>query len=211
VTSTPRFVLWWTLASVPLPWVFERATEGLHRLGTAADAVGGGLILLIRVGIFAATATFQAGVLTRHRRPVPGWTAAVVVGQVLAWAAGYSLSRQFHQFVGSFGAVRLPSWWGWAFFAVLTTSTAFVLAVAQAVGLWGRRWPPAWRLWLGGRLALGLAIVLTLLAAESAGLRVLFHESFAVDGACRCVEAAGTAWLMDRLVFRPSASSRSPR
>ncbi len=211
MTSTPRFIAWWTLASVPLPWVFERALGALVRTRDGRDAFGFGLILLTWIGVFASVATLQASVLARHRRPVPAWTVAAVTGSILASIVGYSMSLQFGRFVGSFGAVRLPAWWGWAFSAVQMLSMALVIATAQAVALWGGRRPREWPLWVGGRLFLGLAIFVMMFVPEAAGVNVLFSDSFLVDGGRRGAEAVGTAWLMDRLLFRPPASVQNPR
>jgi hypothetical protein len=154
-----------------------------------------------------------SGLLKRYRRPVPRWTLAVMAGSLAGTFVGMTaLNRLYQAVAGMWGGAQVPAWLNWGLGAVWGTTHALLLAGAQGLALWGRRWPPTALIWIPGAVA--LAIVGTAVAAVyqdlvpfvpdmSGGLQWSFGLRLAGQGLLAgAIEGAGTAWLLDRCEFK---------
>jgi hypothetical protein len=199
VISTRRFALAWVLVSVPLYWLINELLE-LWATPFSDEAWEQGRALLFWASLMApallgelAAALGQSFLLARFRRRVRGWIWAELV------ANGLYLGVFFGGWgpTAFFGKSLKNTLWSLAY----TASWTLLLALARAVALWGRRWPPNWILWATGCLLLELVLAGTALGTD--------HR--AAELARSVASAAGTAWLLDRAVFRPQEDPEPPR
>lgn len=184
MTSTRRFVLAWVLASVPLPLGLQFLMALLIARGYHAEPRQSLWVWIIALGLASvlAAATAQFFVLARLRRRVRGW----IWAELAVMPAGL---------VVYFG--EPPAFLGEAARTIAYAASSTLLsATAQALALWGRRWPPTWMLWLAGRLAITIPLSAAALAVEHVGVSI----------GQALVSAAATAWLLDRLAFRPQGT-----
>jgi hypothetical protein len=113
-----------------------------------------------------------------------------------------------------------PAWYGWVSGLSWAVSQSLSFAVAEAFALWGRRWPPEWRIWIVGKLvvralAYGASSVLRSLLSAALLLDVDLGLPYglimaAVNVCSGAIDGAGTAWLLDRCAFRREAEE-APR
>jgi hypothetical protein len=197
-TSTARFMAVWALAMAP----FSIGSSLLAHV--AASSVGAGrlrmqlLQVLFTFVLAVGAGAVQGRLLARLRAPVRAWGLAVALGSlagsVLSAMAAFPLMRMVHALPPA-----LASW----IYAILFSGTfALALGAAEAFALWGRRWPPDALLWLAGLLALRLLPMLALrMVPDPAAGDDPLTRRIAFSSMNGALIAAGTAWLLDRLVF----------
>ena len=145
-----------------------------------------------------ATGWLQSLILAARRLPLRGWTLATVLGTL---AAGLLASLAF-QGLSGIPAGRAGLWLAVPLSAV---TGAACLGTAQAFVIWGRRWTSDTLLWLAGLLALRLvAGGLPYLFRETMepGMSIPYLSVIVVPLLSTALAGAGTAWLLDRIVFK---------
>lgn len=203
-TSPRRFQALWIAAAIGVVLVTQLvgAVFPLQVSGSTLD--GAFYLRLYGVQVLAAAllGCLQAMLLAVHRRRVRGWAAATVLGvgakiilrhfsgnQVLGWAMFFQNETLFIAVLG----------------AVWAVTEAVSQGAAQALALWGRRWRPETVLWLSGLvlahlLAAAVRPLLSVVAGQTP--TVLLFIGYASVLLDTLIVAAGTAWLLDRIVFR---------
>jgi hypothetical protein len=160
--------------------------------------------------------------LARHRRPVRTWVRAdflgAAVGAVLAHLATKGIVDGLLPLLGG---ASLPAWFGAAAGLVFAVTLGGIVGFAEALALWGRRWPKSGLVWLPGRV---LVAVLGAAAGETLGIlapapgwsgepgpQLLLGARLALAGLLiGSIEGAGIAWLLDRCEFK-RAPDEAPR
>jgi hypothetical protein len=205
---TRRFMLSWILATVPATWLGQIALSPLIAwLATSFLSLGGivtfwVVFCLAQLAVTLGAAIPQSIVLARHRRRVPGWVWAAIAAHVAGYLLYYSVSRGM--------AGLMPAGQGLAqilWTLILGTTWPLAFSVAEAVALWGRRWPPSWILWVAGRICVALILAGAALAVNripGAPTSVIVQAFLPLAYALPA--AAAMAWLLDRAVFGPEAA-----
>jgi hypothetical protein len=153
------------------------------------------------------TATLQARVLSRRRRPVKAWVRWSAAAYIAASGALLGITEVWIQVIGSFGAVRLPPWYFWIYSGISTFSCALLVAWGEAVALWGLGKLRATSTWIAAKVGLAIArwaalLCLGLYPYSLAGLPYsVCRYRIAAALIEQSLTAALTAWLLDRLYF----------
>jgi hypothetical protein len=203
--STARFMTLWVLWTTPvsldsgllLAFLVQEALDTQryallqlsYPLGIAAAVLVGGL---------------ESRLLARHRTRVRFWTLAAGLGSLASTVLSYFVfDRLMNGAAGS--SSMASSIMSWIAPLVWAVNYGLCSGIAGGLALWGARWNPAWPLWLAGLLLLHAcpSLIFRMLQAavplgDSYSFVVLAGPA-ALHGA---ISAAGTAWLLDRLVFR---------
>ncbi|HEX7896763.1 MAG TPA: hypothetical protein VF950_03330 [Planctomycetota bacterium] len=184
----------------------QRMTIAFGR-GSTTGAFAAFLIILFMSSL--AVGWLQSRILTLHRAPLRRWTLATVLGSLAGGILGYLTSREVFGMVGPAGRSLAGTW--------LTTlswvvSSAACIGAAQALAIWGRRWTSETFLWLTGLLLVRLlagALPLLFRGTMEPGRSIPYLSLFVVPLLSAAVAGAGTAWMLDRLVFRAPADPPS--
>ena len=201
--STARFMAIWALAMAP----FSAATPLIVTLALKVGGYGRLQVALLQAVITyllaIAAGVVQGTLLSRLRVRVPFWGLAVALGSLAGVVLGTLASTQLLA-ISNATSPAVASWIA----SILWSSTfALSLAVAEGFALWGRRWPSDALLWVAGLLTLRVLPMLALrLVPERAGDGTELLSRFAFSLVNGTLIAAGTAWLLDRLVFRRPAA-----
>ena len=160
------------------------------------------MVLLYGGGIGLIGAAMGAWILRNLRRPVKGWFPASWAGAVASSVVVMGAMQGVIDALGP-GWTSMSDWLRPALMAVSSATRGLVLGSAEGFALWRRSWPPAWRLWLAGRV--GVA-VLASAASYALGWLDPGWTKYAQGASYGFVEAAGRAGLLDRCVFKPEAA-----
>ena len=205
--STSRLMLLFLAVSVVTALIGSLLRILMFSFSFRSQTLAGFLVypLLIYVLTLLAAGWFQSRILSRHRTPLRWWTLATALGALAAGILGYLTPREALGVVGPAAQGRLSDW-----IQTLTWSAtgAACLGTAQAFAIWGRRWTSDTLLWLTGLLlvrVLASALPPLFHAAAESGASFPLLSRLVVPLLSAALAGAGTAWLLDRIVFRVPA------
>ena len=203
LASTLRFMVLFMAISVGCDLAFSLAILAILPLVLSLGVGGIVLIVLMTLLTTLASAWLQSRIIARHRNPLRLWTLATFLGILAGSVLGYLSARQAMSVTVSLGqgmpADMLRTLAG-------SVTVAACLGAAQALTIWGRRWTSDTLLWLTGLLVLCAGadmtrfLLLKTAAPHTPGLWLSLTHLLSA-----ALVGAGTAWLLDRLVFRVPA------
>lgn len=215
--SKRRFLITWTAVSIAIfilsDIAWDRGIKDLvnERL-RGSQILEGYLFYFLFEALFAGLAAFaQSKILARFRRPIGPWVAAALVGRALSILLSFSVSEGLSPFIWTAPGVRTYS--RWVYPLIQSATVTFCYSTCEAVAVWRCHWSTTVTLWIVGRVVIavvGMAIG-GLLTLRHTGLYPAFAEGrpfldqatyFLENALPYAVSVAGTAWLLERLVFR---------
>jgi hypothetical protein len=207
MTSTSRLMTLWVLWTTPVSLAMGLLLAFLIREALATQRYSlFQLSYLLGIAAAVLVGYLESRLLARHRTRVRFWTLAAGLGSLASTVLSYYIFGRLLNGAAAPGSMTssIMSWIGPLVWAV---NYGLCSGIAGGLALWGARWSPAWPLWLAGVLLLHIcpSLILRMLqAALPLGDNTSFvflAGSAALHGA---ISAAGTAWLIDRLIFRPA-------
>jgi uncharacterized membrane protein YeaQ/YmgE (transglycosylase-associated protein family) len=195
-TTTGRLMLLFLAVAVCATLIYTFVRMTMLSFGRLPNGFGLAHFLVISSVTSFATGWLQSWILAARRLPLRGWTLATVVGTLAGGLLAYFSSREFLSL-----AAQAP-WIATLFWAV---TGAVCVGTAQAFVIWGRRWTSDTLLWLAGLLVLRLlggALPLVFRETMEPGRSIPYLSVVVVPLLSAALVGAGTAWLLDRIVFK---------
>jgi hypothetical protein len=188
-------MLLWAFCAAPLYYGWGR----LARILPVAQP----LPLVLAGAVAVSLGLVQSVLLARFRARIRFWPLALPVGWLVSMLLTVPVTTSIWGVPRTWEDLQRVSWthtiaWG--------ATKGLSVGVALGFALWGRRWSPVWMPWLAGTVVLETGTSLLLHAYMSSQNADAENVALALAGA---IVAAGTGWLLDRLVFKPGTSSRA--
>lgn len=200
--STGRWMSAWVLWTAPVSLASALVQAEVQKDMLAGNSASRFAPYLIGIVTAFAIGLIESLLIARHRTPVRRWALATGFGSLVGMIVG-SLSTMFLWRAASPQKMIVISFVSTAMY---TATSALCVAGAQSLCLWGAGPVPGRMFWLAGCTLVRVVPAFLLVGfAAAAGPQGPDPAIYAllwalVYGACA---AAGTAWLLDRVHFRP--------